>query len=62
MPNITVGVPKRDVDTKRKLVAKLTDLVAEIYGVPKEAITVVIEENPPENIGVGGVLLVDRQR
>ena len=62
MPSITVGVPKRDVDTKRKLVAQLTDLVAEIYGVPKEAITVVIEENPPENIGVGGVLLVDRQR
>ena len=62
MPSITVGVPKRDIDTKRKLVARLTDLVAEIYGVPKEAITVVIEENPPENIGVGGVLLVDRQR
>ena len=61
MPSITVGVPKRDIDTKRKLVARLTDLVVEIYGVPKEAITVVIEENPPENIGVGGVLLADRQ-
>ena len=62
MPHITVGVPKRDVDTKRKLVAKLTDVVAETYGVPKEAVSIVVEESPPENVGVGGVLLVDRQR
>ena len=62
MPHIAVGVPKRDVDTKRKLVAKLTDVVVEIYGVPKEAISIVIEESPPENVSVGGVLLVDRQR
>jgi len=62
MPHITVGVPKREVDTKRKLVAKLTDLVAETYGIRKEAISIVIEESPPENVSVGGVLLVDRQR
>lgn len=60
MPHIAIGVPKRDVDTKRKLVAKLTDVVAEIYGVRKEAISIVIEESPPENVSVGGVLLVDR--
>ena len=61
MPYIEVGGPKRDVETKRKLVAKLTDLIAEIYGVPKEAITIVIQETPPENVGSGGVLLADKQ-
>lgn len=61
MPYITIGVPKRDIETKRKLVAKVTDLVAEMYGIRKEAITVVIEESPPENVSVGGVLLSDKQ-
>ena len=61
MPNITVGGPKCDIDQKRKLAAKLTELAAEIYGIPKEAFTVVIQENPSENVGVGGVLLADRK-
>lgn len=62
MPHIAIGVPKRDIDTKRKLVAKMTDLVAETYGIRKEAITIVVTESPPENVSVGGVLLVDKQR
>jgi 4-oxalocrotonate tautomerase len=61
MPHITLGVPKSDIDTKRKLVTKLTDIVAETYGVRKEAISIVIEESPPENVSVGGVLLIDKQ-
>ncbi|MFC1995456.1 4-oxalocrotonate tautomerase DmpI [Chloroflexota bacterium] len=61
MPSIVVGGPKCDVDQKRKLAEKLTDVAAEIYRLPKEAITVVIQESPPENVGIGGVLLVDRK-
>ena len=30
MPYIEVGGPKRDLETKRKLVAKLTDLIADL--------------------------------
>jgi len=29
-------------------------------GIPKEAFVVLINENPHENVGVGGVLLADR--
>jgi 4-oxalocrotonate tautomerase len=56
-----VGGPKCDIAQKRKLAERLTDVAADIYGLPREAITVVIEENPPENVGIGGVLLVDRK-
>jgi len=63
MPNITVSVMRQsDVDKKRRLVAKLTEVIVESYGVPKEAVTVEIRENEPENVGVGGVLLADRFR
>jgi len=63
MPTIVVSSQKQnDVDKKRKLVERITSAVVEVYGVPKEAITVVLLENEPENVGVGGVLLLDRQR
>lgn len=33
-----------------------------IDGLSKQVITVVIHENPPENVGPGGELLIDRKR
>lgn len=62
MPYIAMGVPKRDIETKRKLVAGVTNLVSELYGIRREAITIVITESPQENVSVGGVLLADKQR
>lgn len=60
MPWIKVDGPKiEDVDKKREFVAKLTDIASGFYGMPKETITIIIKENQPENVGVGGKLVVD---
>jgi 4-oxalocrotonate tautomerase len=38
MPVITVEGGKIDIEKKRQLVKKLTDVVSEVYALPKEAI------------------------
>jgi 4-oxalocrotonate tautomerase len=60
MPTITVEGPPIDVERKRQLVRKLYDAAVEVYKI--RHITVLIKENPPENVGVGGELLADRRR
>lgn len=61
MPLITVEGPKiPEVERKRELVKKLTDIAVEIYGIAREHIIVLIRENPPENVGAGGELIADR--
>ena len=60
MPTITVEGPPISLEQKRALVNRLTETAAEIYQI--EHITVLIKENPPENVGVGGQLLADRQQ
>lgn len=63
MPTITTeGPPVDDLDRKRELVRRMTDAAVEYYQLPKDIITVIIKENPPENVGTGGTLLVDRRR
>jgi 4-oxalocrotonate tautomerase len=62
MPNINVEGPIiRDVEKKRVLVKELTDAATKAYGLPRETIVVLIKENPPENVGVGGELIIDRE-
>jgi len=60
MPTIIVEGPPISVDKKRKLVRKITEIVSEIYGI--KHVTVIVKENPPENVGINGELLVDRKR
>ena len=60
MPNITVEGPPISLDQKRQLVKKLTEAAVEVYRI--EHITVIIKENPPENVGSNGELLVDRKK
>ena len=63
MPTATMsGPPIEDLEVKRKLVKEITDAMEKAYKIPREAYTVVINENPPENVGVGGELLVDRRK
>ena len=63
MPTITAeGPPIRELDRKRKLVEEVTEAATKAYGLPKDVIVVVIKENLPENVGVGGQLLVDRRK
>ncbi|MHC1604860.1 MAG: 4-oxalocrotonate tautomerase DmpI [Candidatus Methanofastidiosia archaeon] len=60
MPTITVEGPPIDIERKRELVKKITEVAIEIYKI--EHITVLIRENPPENVGVNGQLIADRKR
>ena len=61
MPNVIIEGPKLDVETKRFLVKEITDILEKAYKIPRQAYSVVIKENPPENVGVGGELILDRQ-
>jgi 4-oxalocrotonate tautomerase len=63
MPTITVdGPPIADLDKKRALVREMTDVAARVYGLPAQAMVVMIRENQPENVGVGGELVADRRK
>lgn len=62
MPNISVEGPVlKDVEKKRALVQEMTDAATKAYGLPRETIVVLIKENTPENVGVGGKLIIDRK-
>lgn len=58
---IRVDGPKITVDKKRGLAKKLTEIAADIYGMEKQHIIILIGENEPENVGVGGELIINRQ-
>jgi 4-oxalocrotonate tautomerase len=58
MPVINVDGPPLTTEKKRELVKRLTDAAVDIYKI--ENIVVFIRENPPENVGVNGVLVADR--
>lgn len=61
MPIITVEGPRvADLEIKRKLVAELTDAAARAFSMPKESMIVVLRENSPDNVSVGGCLVCDR--
>ncbi len=61
MPNITIDGPRiTDLNKKRQLVQLVTTAAVEAYGFPPETFVVVIKENAPENVAVGGVLISDR--
>ena len=60
MPTIIVEGPPISVEKKRELVKRLTEVASEVYEI--EHITVLIKENPPENVGINGELLLDRKR
>jgi len=63
MPNITIEGPQiKDMEKKRELVREMTNVAAGAFGLPKETIIIVIKENPPENVAIGGTLLIDRKK
>jgi len=62
MPTINVeGPPIKDISKKRMLVREITEAAVRAFGLPREAMVVLIKENPPENVGVGGKLIADRE-
>ena len=61
MPDVTIEGPKiEEMEIKRELVKEITDALEKAYKIPREAYVVVIKENSPENVGVGGKLIIDR--
>ena len=61
MPNIIIDGPKiEETEAKRVLVKEITDAVEKAYRLPRMAFVVTIKENLPENVGVGGELVIDR--
>ena len=61
MPTATVEGPAiEDLDKKRELTRAVTDAMEKAYGLPRQVYVVVIKENPPQNVGVGGELVCDR--
>ena len=60
MPCITIDGPRLEIAKKRDLVRVVTEAAVKAYSLPKEAMVVVLKENLPENVGVGGELLIDK--
>ena len=48
------------IEKKREMVKKVSEVVAEAYGLPIETITVLVTGFDPDDIGAGGQLLSDR--
>ena len=62
MPVITIaGNDGITIEKKREMVKKVSEVVADAYGLPIEAITVLVQAYPKESIGVAGGLLSDRE-
>ncbi|MBA7602942.1 hypothetical protein ES703_10038 [subsurface metagenome] len=60
MPTIRVDGPPLDIEKKRELVRRLTDVATDIYNI--EHIVVLIRENAPDNVGVNGELIIDKHK
>ncbi|MTI96159.1 MAG: 4-oxalocrotonate tautomerase family protein [Firmicutes bacterium] len=59
MPFVFVDCGQTDATTKAKLIEKITASTSEVLSMPKENIFVVIRENNPDNVGVGGKTLTE---
>jgi 4-oxalocrotonate tautomerase len=55
MPLITFEASKLSDEIKLELIQKLTNISAEITGIPKESFFISIREMPDENVAIGGI-------
>jgi len=63
MPSATIEGPKiEDVEIKRVLVKEITDALEKAYKLPRQVYVVLIKENPPENVGSAGQLILDKKK
>jgi len=56
------GPPIENLDTKRAFVGALTAAAVEAFKLPRETIVVLLRETRPDNVGVGGQLVIDRPK
>ena len=60
MPLIQIDGPQLEIEKKRDLVKRITDVAIDIYKI--EHITILIRENKAENVGVNGQLIADKHK
>ena len=61
MPEVTIELAEgRSLEQKRGLVRDITEAVVKNCGVDREAVVVIIHENPKTDKAKGGVLFGDR--
>ena len=61
MPIVTIKIAQgRPIETKRNLVEGVTEAVSSSLELPKELVTVIIEEFDRENWSTGGELYSDK--
>lgn len=48
MPYIAIKAYPKDIETKKKVVQEINEVFLKYWGCPKEAISISIEEIPPE--------------
>ncbi len=55
MPVVTIDGPENaSKEAKKEIIEKVSQKVADAYGMPVESITVLIRSTPADNVGVGG--------
>lgn len=62
MPFINVKCGKLTLEQKTELIEKITDLASEVVKVPKQAVSVYIDEYDTDNIGSGGITVTEVKR
>lgn len=60
MPIITLDGPALSLEKKRALAHELTSLAARAYDLPASTIIIMLRENTPDQVAVGGTLIADR--
>lgn len=62
MPVVTIaGNEKISIGKKREMVKNVSKTIAEAYDLPIEAITILVQAYPADNVGVAGELLSERE-
>jgi 4-oxalocrotonate tautomerase len=63
MPSILIHAPKIiDMNIKREFIKQMTDLLEKTYKLPRQSYYIYLKEDPPENVGIGGQLVSDREK
>lgn len=62
MPTVHVTLLEgRTRELRRELIVRITDVVEEVAGTPRDGITVILHEVAAEDYGRGGVTIADRR-
>ncbi|HNS25707.1 MAG: tautomerase family protein [Euryarchaeota archaeon] len=61
MPVITIDAPPLSREQKSQLVKSFAETASEVMNLPVSAMVFIINEVEPENVGVGDILLCDRE-